>query len=166
MYNQALVQSLLPLMNKQWDAFQHELGWLLSESTAYVNHPNPQARPEIQRRLNATREGLVLVYLFAMWEQFVERSVESEWLTPAKLLRLNAFRHLRHCAAHGFEGRRARQCREEFEAVMNSTDPLPNVEWTADTVEISTAGVAIDCQRFMAGLAPELISRIAEDRRS
>ncbi len=165
MYNETLVQSLIPLASKQWEAFQYELGWLLNASTAPINHQNSQARPEIQRRLNATREGLILVYLFAMWEQFVERSVETQWLTQAELLRLNAFRHLRHCAAHGFEGRRARQCREEFETVMNSTDPFQNVEWTTDTVDISNGGVANHCQRFMAGLAPYLISRIAEARK-
>jgi hypothetical protein len=164
MYNKTLVRSLYPLAGKQWEAFQHELGWLLSVSTAPINHPNLQARPEIQRRLNGTREGLILVYLFAMWEQFVERSVETQWLTQAELLRLNAFRHLRHCAAHGFEGRRAKQCRDEFETIMNSTDPFQNVEWTTDMVDISNGNVAIHCQQFMAGLAPQLISRIAEGR--
>ena len=161
--NQQLVQTLLPLMQKQMEAIQRELGWLLTGMSNRVSHSNPDIRREIQDRLDASMQGLTMVYLFALWEEYVERDVEREWLPAEKLERLNAFRHVRHCAAHGFGGARADKCRTEFEAVMNSDQPFPNLPWSSDSIDLTKSQVAIDCMRFMEELGKEIIGRVANN---
>lgn len=163
--NQNLVNDLLPLMMAQLVSTQREFGWLLSSSRHSVKHADPQTRQEIQTRVDAATQGLLLVYLFAMWEEYVKRDVEREWLPADKLERLNAFRHVRHSTAHGFDGTRAHKCRAEFDAIMNSAQPFPNLAWTNDTIDLSMSQVATDCHGFMSDLAKELIGRLANDNR-
>lgn len=161
--NQQLVNDILPLMMKQIQSLQGAFGYIYSGLRNSVKHNDPTIRAKIQKEVDAASQGLLVVYLFSMWEEYVERQVEKDWLTTDELERLNAFRHLRHSMTHGFEGARARQCRTEFEAVMNGQRPFPNLTWDNDNLDLTNAQVAIDCQRLMDDLAKKLIGRIANN---
>ncbi len=164
MRNVDLFTQMLPLMMAQIRAAQREFGQLLSGTRNIVKHPNPETRKELQDGVDRAVQGLLVVYLFAMWEEFVSRDMEQEWLTPDELTKLGAFRHIRHSVAHGFEGKRAKQCRSEFEQQMN-TKPFPNLEWDDERVDLSKSQVAIDCLTFMSDIGQKLIGRIANDNK-
>ena len=163
--NQNLVNDILPLMQKQIQSLQGAFGYIYSGLRNSVQHKDPSVRNKIQGEVDCASQGLLLVYLFAMWEEYIEHQVEKDWLTTAELERLNAFRHIRHSMAHGFEGTRARQCRAEFESIMNSGQPFPNLPWDNDKLDLTKSQVAIDCQRWMEDLCRKLIGRIANDNR-
>lgn len=163
--NETIFTPMLPLMGKLQDCVQREFGWIYSKSGTLVTHDNPVVRKQIQKSVDAYIPGLLLVYLFALWEEYVDRQIEKDWLPAENLERLNAFRHIRHSFAHGFNGGRASKCRKEFENVMRSTQPFPSLPWDIDKIDLTKSQVAIDCQRFMNDLAKELIGRIANDKR-
>jgi hypothetical protein len=165
MMNETIFTPILPLMGKLQECVQREFGWIYSRSGTLVTHDNPEIRKQIQKSVDAYIPGLLLVYLFALWEEYVDRQIERDWLPADKSLRLNAFRHIRHSFAHGFNGNRANKCRIEFESIMSSNQPFPNLPWDNDKIDLTKSQVAIDCQRFMEDLAKELIGRIANDNR-
>ena len=144
---------------------QKGFGWLLSGTRHMASHKNPDTRAIIQTSIDSSVQGLLVVYLFAAWEEHVKRDIENEWLPEAMLKRLNAFRHIRHSMAHGFNGTRANKCRNEFEDVMVSNKPFPNLTWDNDSIDLSKSQVATDCQIFMHAASTELIQRIANDNR-
>lgn len=100
-----------------------------------------------------------------MWEEYVPRPLEKEWLPVDNLDRLNAFRHIRHSVAHGSEGQRANQLRVEFEQVMNSINPIANLVWDSNSIDLTKSQVALDCHKFMEEIIKQLIGRIANDKR-
>lgn len=163
--NLPLVERLLELMRIQTESLQGEFGWLLTATRHSVKHKDPAIRTKTQTGVDAATQGLILVYLFAMWEEYVHRDEEKEWLPADQLTRLNAFRHVRHSMAHGFNGSRADRCRSEFEEIMRSPQPFPNLPWTDDKIDLSQSQVAIDCQRFMSELSKVLLGRVANNNR-
>jgi hypothetical protein len=165
MANELIYTPILPLQSQLSDCVQKEFGWFLSESKHMIRHHDSDTRELIQNRLDSSVQGLLLVYLFAMWEEYVPRSVEKEWLLADKLERLNAFRHIRHSVAHGFGGKRADKLRVEFENVMASSNPFPNLKWGDDSIDLTKSQVAIDCHRLMEELIKQLVGRIANNIR-
>lgn len=163
--NETIFNPILPLLTKIQGCVQRDFGWIYSKSGTLVTHPAPLIRKEIQESVDASVQGLLLVYLFALWEEYVERQLEREWLSADKLERLNAFRHIRHSVAHGFDGTRANKCRAEFENIMNSSQPFPNLPWDTNKIDLKKSQVSIDCQRFMEDIAKELVGRIANNNR-
>jgi len=134
----------------QIDRVGTELGWLTSVTRRAVEYRNQRtgAVREQQARLDRATGGLCLVYVFAAFEQAIDlfRSLpellqEVDRVTGSAELRerILAYRHLRHVAAHGFEGERSsiRTHASEFERVHDSGQ-LPNIRWdrAADRVEI------------------------------
>ncbi len=159
--NESIYLPILPLVSKLTNCLSQEVGIIISKSNQLVQHVNANVREENQARINNTIQGLLLVYLFALWEEYIDRDIERRWLSEQERNRLNAFRHIRHSAAHGFDGTRANKCRIEFETIMNSSEPFPNVIWNSNRINLANSQVVIDCQRFMISLVPDLIARIA-----
>ncbi|MBL4602973.1 MAG: hypothetical protein JKY84_09510 [Emcibacteraceae bacterium] len=165
--NQQIFTDILPLMLKQITALQGPFGFIYTELSNVVKHSDPVIRQQRQDEVNATKNGLLVVYLFAMWEEYIERDLETDWLAADELERLNAFRHIRHSVAHGIDGQRASNMRfrNAFEVIMNGSQPFPNLPWTNDSIDLTKSQVAIDCQRLMEDLGKKLIGRIANDNR-
>ena len=165
MTNQSRVERITPLANLLRVSLQTEFGWLLTGTRLLITETGP-GRQEQQDRVDSSVQGLLVVYLFGRWEEFVDPQIEREWLHPYELTRLQGLRHIRHSVALGFEGIRADQCRAEFESIMGSRKPFRGVEWdrSADTIDLSRAHVAYECHQSMYTLSRQLVDRLANDR--
>lgn len=164
MQNEKLVKKVLPLLMVQLETLQGAYGYIYSGTrNCCINIQDPNIRKQKQNEVDIYTQGLLVVYLFAMWEAYVDRDVEKEWLPADKLTRLKAFRHIRHSVAHGFAVTRADLCRKEFEFIMESNQPFPNLPYDSDSLDLTNSQVASDCQRFMGDLGKELIGRIANN---
>ncbi len=162
MMNENIFLPLLPLKNMLPDIVPREFGWLLSTRNL-VEHGNKEQQAAIQKSVNRCIQGILIVYLFALWEEYVPRNLEENWLSSSERERLRAFRHIRHSFAHGFGGARANQCRSEFENVMKSTQPFAKLNWDNNKIELCDSQIALDCQRHMEDLSNKLVDRIARD---
>jgi hypothetical protein len=165
MANEIIYEPIIPLQSKLSDCLHKGFGWILSESKNMAKHSDSNSRKLIQDSIDVNVQGLLIVYLFAMWEEYVPRTLENEWIPAGKLERLNAFRHIRHSIAHGFEGQRANKLRVEFNQVMNSRNPFANLQWDTDSINLTKSQVAVECHKFMEEIIKILIGRIANDNR-
>jgi len=154
-------QNAIRLMREQIEVLQKEFGHVYSGKALIANkvsYPNnPEATAETRQRVKALIEGSLLVYLFAMWESHMPDDV-ADWLTRDEGEQLNAYRHVRHSVAHGYRGKRAKKCREEFESLM----PFDGIQWEqeADTIDISNASVALRCHYHMVELCKRIAVRL------
>lgn len=151
------------------DTYQREFGWLLTGMRYRVEHKDSEYREETQKRVDAAVQGLLLVYLFAIFDEFTTDSMRGEWITGDEKTRLLAYRHVRNSAAHGPAGKRAQEGRgrSEFEDIMNSSEPLRGLVWdkSSDTIDLTTSQVAHDCQQMMDDLAQKLAARLANNKK-
>ncbi|HLC01788.1 MAG TPA: hypothetical protein VJK02_02010 [Anaerolineales bacterium] len=156
------LQDLLNLMREQVETLQREFGWVYSGTSNIVNYPhhpdNASLRPAVQARVNHLVQGSLLLYLFAMWEYHVPRDLETS-LDQGDLLRLNAYRHLRHSVAHGYRGSRANSFRAEFEEVMSGQHRFPGEIWDPqnDTIDLSRSSISYECLQFMQEITKKLV---------
>jgi hypothetical protein len=165
MANEEVYTDILPLLQRQLESLQGSFGYLLGGAKKLADHAEAAAREKIQGEINEALQGLLIVYLFSMWEEYVPRELEREWLPEEVYQRLNAYRHIRHTVAHGFDGNRAKKCRVEFEMIMNSDYPFKGVFWDCDSLKIGQSDLAHECWNFMSNAAKQLIGRIANDNR-
>ena len=154
-----LQQDLIKLSSILVNLNQYELGWLYSETGHVAGKHKPEVREEIQRRLDHAVGGMSVVYLFALFETYFPK---SEWriIEPSDLERLHAFRHIRHSAAHGFEGARATTHATDFDNVMSSNNPIRSVK-NYDVNNISLhRDAGIDLREFLEFITKKYLVRV------
>lgn len=168
--NRALLLPVMHVHDALREMVQRGWGHLVTSLNHIVQHPNPDIRREIQSNLNEMVQALGLLYCFSVWDAYLDEittdSVENDWLTQDEKKRLRAYRHVRHCVAHYYSGRRAnrsKSCTAAFDSVMASAAPLQGVAFTATTIDLSHAVVAEPCHHFMEELSKKLIGRLANN---
>ncbi|WP_374662638.1 hypothetical protein [Inhella sp.] len=167
--NKEYTDKALGLMRVLGEMPQYEFGWILSGMMHRVQHPNPEYRQEAQRRVDCAVQGILVVYLFSIFDEYTTDQMRGEWIKEEDKKLLQVYRHIRNSVAHGHGGSRAKNCRwrKEFEDNMNSDSPLPGVIWDriADTIDLTNSGVANSCHLFMSGVAQRLAGHLANDNR-
>lgn len=130
---------------------------LIANNISYPKHP--KETKEIRERVKATLEGAMLIYLLAMWESHVPKEIH-EWLTEDEKDELNAFKHVRDCAAHGYKGKRAKKHQKKVKA-FESKMPFSGISWDkqSDTINLSESTVARDLQGYLNTLTEALLQR-------
>lgn len=156
------LKNMVDLMGEQLKAFQRGAGHIYSDTKNLqsLNRFDAPTRTEIQKEINHIVQGSLLVYLFAMWDEYGTRDLEGR-LTNDDQTRMDAFRHVRHSAAHGFKGTRAKDNKKlsnAFETIMRSKNPL-NVGWDEDedTIDLSQSSVAYACHEFMSASTKKIL---------
>lgn len=159
MHNVKDARKLLEMLGQLNIAYQNEVPYLQTKGNEVPN-------PELKIRVKRSIRGLLVVYLFAMWDTYVDRDLEDKILNADERHRLRAYRHIRHSCVHGFDGKRAKQCRKEFEEVMDSKNAFRNVIWDKgqDTIEICDSQVDHDCKNLISDLANKVFDRLANNR--
>ncbi len=106
-----------------------------------------KTRPHLSNELlSSTIKGMLVIYWFTVWEQYFSRDDEKQYLDSENLEILNAYRHIRHSAAHGMDLRRANKCRNEFENIMNGVTPITGITFDEDNIDLSESEAAADCR--------------------
>jgi len=159
MQNVQEARKLLDMLEQLNIAYRNEVPYLQSKGNEVPN-------PELKIRVKRSIRGLLVVYLFAMWDTYVDRELEDKILNADERHRLRAYRHIRHSCVHGFNGKRARQCRNEFDKVMESDNAFRNVilDKVADKIEICDSQIDHDCKNLISDLAYKVIDRLANSR--
>jgi hypothetical protein len=118
----------------------------------------PERANETRNALREMMEGMALVYLFALWEDHIDNDCLSTNIGATDLQKLRAFKHVRHTVSHGTSGKRARQCRNEFESEMPFAGIL--FDKAKDRISLASSSVAHECLNFMIYLAGLLASKL------
>ena len=95
-----------------------EFGYLLSATRHAVNLADPAQCHEIQNALEQLTQGLAIVYLFAIFEDFF--AIDEIKKKHNALDEYLAYRHIRHSFAHKPLGKRAKMHRVEFEKLFKT----------------------------------------------
>lgn len=127
------------------------------------------ARPDIEqqtRHSGHVMSGMMIVYLFAMWEQHFAREDADvkDYFTADEQQTFYAFKHMRNVFAHNIRGERksnknasGRMSRAaEFDAQMSSKNPLRGVSYDQDTMTLTFPDAFLECQNFLTGMARHL----------
>ena len=167
--NKELTDRALELMRVLNELPQYEYGWILSGMMHRVQHQNQAYREEAQRRVDAAVQGILVVYLFAVFDEYTTDSMRGDWITDSDKKTLLAYRHIRNSVAHGHGGRRAKACRwrKHFDEKMESSEPFHGIVWdrVADTIDLTNSGVARGCHLFMTNLAQRLAGHLANNNK-
>ena len=137
--------------------FQELLSGTLRLARAGSN-PTTQA---VQEKINHMVGGLLTVYLFGLFETYFKR---DEWFNPnytkpAENKKLKAFLHIRHSAAHGFDGSRAKRYRTQFDQVQRSNEKIGGVlSFTSTRLQLHQT-IGLELIEFMCDLVQNNISR-------
>ena len=155
-------QNVMDLSKVLHEIEQREFNWIYNSTQNITNMPyEPKVQQDIQGRVKGLVQGVLVVYLFAIFDEYTTNKILQDHLLEEELTRLRAFRHIRHSVAHRL-GTRARDCRDEFENIMNSANSISGIKWDAENLKLSNSNVAFDCLNFMKGIAQQLIARLAK----
>lgn len=122
-------------------------------------------RPEVDQIL----AGALIVYLFAMWDQYVAHEDVDKFFRPDEKLKFFAFKHLRIVAAHNINGdrtgNRVGQDRmdhsEKLDEVMASANPFAGVALDGNKVVLTLPDAVLECRQFLQDMALRLPGRYA-----
>ena len=106
---------------------QNGFGYLQSAIRNHVFTPNQTERIKIQKDLEQLTYGLSIVYLFAVFEDYINWNYVKNKHTD--ILQYSAYRHIRHSCAHKYNGKRAQEHRQEFEDFYNQNGFCGCVKW-------------------------------------
>ncbi|MEO0699235.1 MAG: hypothetical protein AAFY81_05895, partial [Pseudomonadota bacterium] len=110
------------------------------------------------------QSGMIIVYLFAVWDQYFEHSDIEDYFRPDEAKRFRAYKHIRHVFAHNLGGdrsgnRKAQQRMDhadKLDEVMASGSPLQGVVITNEKVTLEFPDAFLGCQNFLADMAVRL----------
>ncbi len=167
MKNEPLARRALELMQTQNSLLSEEFGILYTQTEHIVKHDNLEHKEKTQDKVNSLIRYSLILYLFAIWDNFVCPEMFDKWLTEEEKLRFLAYKHIRHSAAHRHNGTRADNNRPQFEKVMNSKNPLKGIAWNKeqDRIFITSGQISHDCLILMNDLSTKLFYRLANDRK-
>ena len=163
------LQNSIKLMQEHAAALQREFGHIFTGKNIIADTVSYPAYPEetekVRDGIKAVLEGSMLIYLLAMWESHVPKDVH-EWLTSDEKGKLNAFKHVRDCAAHKYAGGRAKDHNSKVRAFEREM-PFSNIVWSkeADTIDLSNSNVSYEFYQFMEGLAKNLVVRFHTNKK-
>ncbi|MEO0369837.1 MAG: hypothetical protein AAF231_00130 [Pseudomonadota bacterium] len=121
-------------------------------------------RPDMRKQSMNTgnmMSGAMIVYLFAMWDQFFELDDIQKYFEEDEKQVFYAFKHLRHVFAHNIfgerKGNKAGQDRmshaDKLDAIMASEAAYTSIRCTNDRVVLTFPDAFLDCQNFLAKMA-------------
>lgn len=124
-------------------------------------------RPDIESvgaEAGTLLSGALIVYLFAMWDEFFEHADIQKYFRSEEQLRYFAFKHLRIVFAHNVngerKGNRPDQIRldhaDKLDQVMAGDRPIRGVMATKDRVALKFPDAFLECQDFLACMARKL----------
>ena len=103
MKNSALVNSLVNLGKVLGEL--HELDWFHQLGNT-VDYKKKEYVDMVKEQVDHAIGGLSILYLFAVFESYFEPKLWETYIKPDDLKLLRAYRHIRHCVAHGHHGQR------------------------------------------------------------
>jgi len=129
------------------------------------NPDTSNIRPEVDQIL----AGALIVYLFAMWDQYVAHSDVVKFFRPEEKLRFFAFKHLRIVAAHNINGDRTgnkdgqdrMDHAEKLDEIMASARPFAGVALDTNKVVLTLPDAVLECRQFLQDMAFKLPGRYA-----
>ena len=152
--------------SRQWG-----LGHVVTGLRNVVQNPNPTYRVAIQRNVDELAQATGLFFTFSIWDEAFSRDetvdVLDNHLDADREQTFRAYRHMRHSAAHFYNGRRAEQSAKDyaaFDAQMQGTQPFQGVTFDADTLDISASHVGWSCLDYIHDTATHLVGKLANDR--
>lgn len=126
----------------------YEFGYLLSATHHAVNLADPVQRHKIQNNLEQLAQGLAIVYLFAIFEDFFP--IDEIRKKHSALDEYLAYRHIRHSFAHKPLGKRAKMHRVEFEKLINTGNLDHLLLWDQQTDSIYLkSGIVEQIREFL-----------------
>lgn len=124
------MQSDLLKAYKLIEILSDDAKWLFGSIKRDIN-----ADESRKARLAHSVEGVALITSFAVLEEYLPAEKwEGMEFMDGERERLRAYRHLRHCFAHGFDGARAKKNKkdtEAFDKVMKSPTPITNIDFNS-----------------------------------
>jgi hypothetical protein len=145
------------------DALSHlnsrEFGYLLSATRHAVNLADPAQRHEIQNALEQLVQGLAIVYLFAIFEDFFAiDEIKNKHSTLDEYL---AYRHIRHSFAHKPLGKLAKMHRVEFEKLINTGNLGHLLTWnhSADSIHLKS-GIVEQIREFLVNSVAQIENHV------
>ncbi|MEM6416061.1 MAG: hypothetical protein AAF720_15555 [Pseudomonadota bacterium] len=110
------------------------------------------------------QSGVLIVYLFAMWDQYFDHADVPTYFRPEEQRTFYAYKHIRHVFAHNIQGNRAgnRKNQEridrakELDDVQTSDKPLQGVTTSKDKIELQFPDAFLGCQNFLVAMAQKL----------
>lgn len=118
-----LTNAVVELRRILGDQNQDVLGWLWGSTRNQVNYKDAEQRAVRQARLDHAVGCLSILFQFAVLEESFRQSDWPKAWTEDQIRRIRAWRHVRHCAAHGFDGSRAMNSKKDtvaFEVEIKS----------------------------------------------
>lgn len=126
-------------------------------------------RPDISKQSSYTgnmMSGAMIVYLFAMWDQFFELDDIQKYFEEDEKQVFYAFKHLRHVFAHNIfgerrgnkEGQDRMSHADKLDAIMASEFAYGSIQCTNARVILKFPDAFLDCQNFLAKMAMLLAS--------
>lgn len=140
----SLSPGLLALGQELATQNQDALGWLCSTTRNVVSYSDPQTRQRVQHNLDHAVGLLCVAHSMAVFESGFPNIYWPVLLDPPEVRRLNAYRHIRCCAANGFTGVRPSDDYADFDLVMASDLPLRGVISHTDKVIVLSLDVLSD----------------------
>ena len=163
--------ALQELLSKVQQMNQHAPGHLYS-ATRNLNVRSPDHRKAIQAEIDQMVGLYTVLHSIKLFESYWPN---VQWahectdrhsgntvpaLDPNQVERLKAYRHIRHVAAHGMDGRRVDEVgdpigdhRTEFETVMKSAHGIAAVTADDDFITVNPSAVFSDLQRVLTKAA-------------
>ncbi len=93
-----------------------------------ISYSDPDTRQRIQSDLNHAVGLFSVAHVMTVLELGFPPHCWDELLDQEDILTLHALQHLRASAGNGLSGLRAKECHEQFDAVMASKDPIRGVK--------------------------------------
>lgn len=148
-----------------------ELDWFHNLSSV-VNYQNSKFKNAVKEKVDHAMGGLSVLYLFAIFENFFNTIHWEDYISADNLRILRAYRHVRHCVAHGHLGERVSPRYrsniieyDDFDDAINQNLFNPTNVITLDTskntITVSNSA-GIHLKRFMQTITQTAISLSAD----
>ena len=152
--------------SKQWG-----IGHVMSGLRNSVQNSNPTYREGVQRNVDELAQATGLFFAFSIWDEAFTRDETADildnHLDTDKAQTFRAYRHMRHSAAHFYNGKRAKQNAKDcaaFDAHMSGAQKFQGVTYDPDTLDIAESNVGWDCLDFLHEVATHLFGKFANGR--
>ena len=150
-----------------------EVDWLYNLGS-YVDYKNPDNTLSVKSKVDHLAGGLSIVYLFAIFESYFDKDHWQTYIEPDDLKLLRAYRHVRHCVAHGHDGKRVQPLSssptalsriesDAFDEVIQSDLFSPKNIITLDANDKLTINpaIGIHLRTFMGRIAQYSLAKVA-----
>lgn len=132
------------------------------------SHPNKDL---LKKETNSLIQGMLAVYFFAVWDELMpnwneygSRTIE-DYIQEEEKLQLQAYRHVRHIAAHKMNGERANNAKSKFNEYFELNPNFSSINWHRenDRIDLSESSVGADIADFMKNLSIKISFRVLDE---